>query len=62
MMSRLKVYGDINEDMINIAHRHNLRCNVFWSDDTAVAEKFLEMGVDTILTNDYNRVSRVIKS
>ena len=39
--------------MIDRAHAAGLRVNVFWSDDPAEAKKFLDMGVDTILTNDY---------
>ena len=30
-----------------------MRVNVFWSDASAEAKKFLDMGIDTILTNDY---------
>ncbi len=39
------------------AHAAGLRVNVFWSDDPDEARKFLSMGVDTILANDYLRVS-----
>ena len=34
-----------------------LRVNVFWSDDPEEAKRFLDMGVDTILTNDYQPIS-----
>lgn len=51
----------INLEMINKAHAHNILCNVFWSDDPKEAKEFLEMGVDTILTNDYNLVSQILK-
>ncbi len=46
-----------NQQMIDKAHQNGIICNVFWSDDVDEARKFLDMGVDTILTNDYNRVS-----
>ena len=36
-----------------VARAAGLRVNVFWSDDPEEAKKFLDMGVDTILTNDY---------
>ena len=42
-----------NQEMIDKAHAHGIRCNVFWSDDPEEARRFLDMGVDTILTNDY---------
>lgn len=49
------------KDMIDKAHSHEISCNVFWSDDESETEKFLELGIDTILTNDYNRISQVVK-
>lgn len=50
-----------NQEMIDKAHEHNIRCNVFWSDDPEEAQKFIDMGIDTILTNDYQRVSQILK-
>ncbi len=50
-----------NEEMIKKAHEHGIRCNVFWSDDETEAEKFLAMGVDTVLTNEYGRISKIIR-
>ena len=50
-----------NQEMIDKAHENNIRCNVFWSDDEEETKKFLEMGIDTILTNDYNLISQVVK-
>ena len=50
-----------NQAMIDKAHENGIVCNVFWSDDPAEAKKFLEMGIDVILTNDYNRVSQILK-
>ena len=51
----------INREMIEKAHKHGIICNVFWSDDPEEAKEFLSMGVDTILTNDYNIVSQILK-
>ena len=48
-----------NQEMIDQAHANGIRCNVFWSDDPAEAAKFFDMGIDTILTNDYLTVARV---
>ncbi len=44
---------NFNKEMIDKAHAHGIKCNVFWSDDPEEAIKFLEMGIDCILTNDY---------
>lgn len=46
-----KPYFD--QEMINKAHAHGIKCNVFYADDAEEARKYLEMGIDTILTNDY---------
>ena len=50
-----------NQEMIEKAHRNGIVCNVFWSDDVNEAKKFLNMGIDTILTNDYLSISKCIK-
>ncbi len=47
--------------MIDRAHEHGIICNVFYADDIAEAKEYLEMGIDTILTNDYGRISSVIQ-
>ena len=47
-----------NKEMIDKAHANGIICNVFWSDDPNEAKELLEMGMDTILTNDYNLVSQ----
>ena len=49
-----------NQDMIDKAHANGIMCNVFWSDDPDEAKQFWEMGIDTILTNDYHRISRTM--
>jgi len=46
--------------MIDKAHENGIICNVFWSDDPKETKEFLEMGIDTILTNDYNRIARAV--
>ena len=52
---------DFNQEMIDKAHEHGIICNVCWADDVGEAKKFFEMGIDTVLTNDYNLISQVIK-
>ena len=55
MVQLFKPYFD--QSMIDRAHAAGLRVNVFWSDDPAEARRFLDMGVDTILTNDYQPIA-----
>ena len=54
-----KPYFD--KEMIEKAHKNGIICNVFWSDDPNETKEFLEMGIDTILTNDFNVISRHVK-
>ena len=49
-----------NKEMVDKAHENGIICNVFWSDDPKETEEFLDMGIDVILTNDYNRIARVV--
>ena len=46
--------------MIDKAHDHGIICNVFYSDDELSCREYLEMGVDTILTNDYFSISQIV--
>lgn len=51
----------LNQEMIDKAHAHGIICNVFWSDDPEEAQKFREMGIETILTNDYQTIAHALK-
>ena len=51
MVQLFKPYFD--QSTVDRAHAAGMRVNVFWSDDPVEAKKFLDMGIDTILTNDY---------
>lgn len=69
MNIHIKTYGfDADYDrkhlqaMIDKAHAKGIRCDVFWADDPDEAQQFIEMGVDTILTNEYQLVAQRIKS
>lgn len=55
MVQLFKPYFD--QSTVDRAHAAGLRCNVFWSDDPSEAKRFLDMGIDTILTNDYLPIS-----
>ncbi|MBE6608088.1 MAG: hypothetical protein E7633_06005 [Ruminococcaceae bacterium] len=50
-----------NQEMIDKAHAHGIICNIFWADDPEEAKRYLDMGIDTILTNDYNLVSQILR-
>ena len=52
--------GCFNQEMIDKAHANGIICNVFWSDDPAETEQFLDMGIDVILTNDYHTIAQVV--
>ena len=54
-----KPYFD--QKMIDRAHENGIICNVFWSDDPEETVRFLDMGIDVILTNDYNRISQIVE-
>ena len=51
MVQLFKPY--FTQETVDRAHAAGLRVNVFWSDDPEEAKRFLAMGIDTILTNDY---------
>jgi len=55
------VKGYFNQEMVDKARANGIITNVFWSDDPEETEKFLDMGIDTILTNDYNRIAQVVE-
>ena len=46
--------------MIDKAHEHGIRCNVFWADTPDEARRYFEMGIDTVLTNDYLTVYNAV--
>lgn len=51
----------VNQEMIDKAHAHGIKCNIFWADDPEEAGTYLQMGIDTVLTNEYQVVSQVLK-
>ena len=53
-----KPYFD--QKMIDKAHENGITCNVFFADNTEEAQKYLDMGIDTILTNDYYTISQTV--
>jgi len=51
----------ISEEMIAKAKANNIICNLFYCDDPTKVKEYLDMGIDTILTNDYWSVSRAFE-
>ena len=49
-----------NREMIDKAHEHGIRCNVFWADEQGEARTYRQMGIDTILTNDYLAIKNAL--
>ena len=47
-----------NQEMIDKAHKHGIICNVFFADKADEAKKYLDMGIDCILTNEYLKISK----
>lgn len=50
-----------NEKSIRLAHKNGIRCNVFYADDPDEARRYLAMGIDTVLTNDYLAISNATR-
>ena len=49
-----------NQQTVDLAHAHGIRCNVFWADDPDEARRYFDMGIDTVLTNDYLTVKNAL--
>ena len=55
-----KPYFD--QSSVDLAKANGILCNVFWADDPDEACRYIDMGIDTILTNDYLRVSNAVRA
>ena len=49
-----------NQETVDKAHAHGILCNVFYADDPEEALRYRDMGIDTILTNDYQRIASAL--
>lgn len=47
-------------EMIAYAHENGIRCNYFYKDDVEGAREMMALGIDTLLTNDYLKISRAL--
>lgn len=50
-----------NQEMIDKAHAHGLKCNAFWADEPDLARQYFDMGIDCILTNDYLAIKPILE-
>ena len=50
-----------SKELIDKAHAHGIICNMFWSDDPKEAKEFFDIGIDTVLTNDFQIISDSMK-
>ncbi len=48
-------------DTIKKAHENGIICNVAFADDAESAKEYLALGADVILTNEYLKLSKIIK-
>ncbi len=47
----------LTKTMIDKAKAHGLLCNLFWCDDPCEAAAYRRLGIDTVLTNVYDRMT-----
>lgn len=55
------IKSKFNQEMIDKAHAHGIICNIFQADQPELARTYFEMGIDTVLTNDYLTVYNAVK-
>jgi glycerophosphoryl diester phosphodiesterase len=59
---KIQWYMDqFDQTLVDRAHELGIINNVFYADTPEKCEKYLKMGMDTILTNDYNRISQIVE-
>ncbi len=49
-------------EMVDKAHANGISCNICQADTPEDTEKYLAMGIDTIMTDDYHRISQVVRN
>jgi glycerophosphoryl diester phosphodiesterase len=55
------VKGHVTREKVSLAHEHGIRCNIFWADTPEEANEYFDMGIDTVLTNDYLAIKSALK-
>lgn len=48
------------KETVDFAHKNGIICNVFYADEPELAKKYIKMGIDTILTNDYLTIKNTL--
>lgn len=58
-----KIYDHTYAELLalDFGAKHGIRCNVFWADTPDEARRYFEMGIDTVLTNDYLTVYNAVE-
>ena len=51
----------LNKEMVDKAHANGIVCNVFFADDIEEAKGYIDMGIDTILTNNFLTVNNAVR-
>ena len=46
-----------SKETVDKAHAAGIRCNVFYANDAEEAKRYFEMGIDTVLSDDYHIIS-----
>ncbi|MFA7673125.1 MAG: glycerophosphodiester phosphodiesterase family protein [Clostridia bacterium] len=54
-----KPYFD--QSSVDYAHANGIICNIFYADDPVEAARYIDMGMDCILTNDYLNISNAVR-
>ena len=58
---KLQLFNDkFDQAMIDRAHEHGIICNVCQANNQEKAQRYLDMGIDTILTNEYLLITQVV--
>ena len=55
------LYGHIDAEQIQKAHKANIACNLFKADDRKTVIKWLDAGLDTVLTDNLTEVQETVK-
>ena len=59
---KLQFFKDKFDDaMLAKAKAHGIVCNAFFADDEEKARHYVDIGIDTVLTNDYNRIAQAVR-
>ena len=53
--------GFVTQAMVRKAKDHGILCNLFWADDPAEAWAYMDLGIDCVLTNNYQPVTEALR-